>query len=185
MLTASIKQFKYYKQLVDKALSQIEDTYLFAKENDNDNSIAVIIQHLSGNMKSRWTNIFTEDGEKKWRNRDTEFEESLMQREELISLWESGWHVLFHTLENLTDDDLVKIVYIRNEGLSVQDAILRQLCHYSYHCGQIVIKCKIYNNGNWLSLSIPKNESQQFNSKKFEEPKQEKHFLDSLLDPTS
>ena len=185
MLQSSIKQFKYYKQLADKAMDQVETEKFFDKIHDDDNSIAMIIQHLSGNMKSRWTNIFTEDGEKEWRNRDAEFEEVIKTHEKIKEIWQSGWAVLFLTLESLTDEDLGRIIYIRNEGLSVSDAILRQLCHYSYHCGQIVYKCKQLNNGTWQSLSIAKDKSKAYNFKKFEQIKEEKHFLDSLLDQGS
>lgn len=182
MLSSSIKQFRYYKQLADKAMGQAADSGLFHRFHDDDNSIAMIVQHLSGNMISRWTNIFTEDGEKTWRNRDQEFEEVLKDKTELTQVWEAGWKVLFETLESLEENDLSKVIYIRNEGMSVSDAIIRQLCHYSYHCGQIVYKCKQLTSGNWQSLSIPKKGSDQYNFKKFEQIKAEKHFLDSLLD---
>lgn len=185
MLSTSIKQFKYYKQLADKSMAQVEANSLFHTFHHDDNSIAVVIQHLSGNMKSRWTNIFTEDGEKPWRNRDSEFEPFIASKAELMEIWEAGWMVLFQALDSVSAHDLSRIIYIRNEGMTLEDAILRQLCHYSYHCGQIVYKCKQLSEGNWESLSIPKNESADYNFKKFEEIKAQKHFLDSLLEEGS
>lgn len=182
MLESSIKQFQYYKQLAEKAMIQVNDTVLFDRAHDDDNSISMIVQHLSGNMLSRWTNIFTEDGEKSWRNRDQEFEAVLNNRDLVIKVWESGWDALFGTLSSLNEDDLDKIIYIRNEGMSVRDAILRQLCHYSYHVGQIVYKCKQSTNEKWESLSIARNKSVEYNFKKFDQIKEQKHFLDSLLE---
>jgi len=184
MLVSSIKQFKYYKQLAEKAMAQVEPSVLFDKFHDNDNSIAMVIQHLSGNMFSRWTNIFSEDGEKPWRKRDEEFEVVIQEIDQLQNVWNSGWDQLFTTLQSLNEDDLQKIIYIRNEGMTVEDAIIRQLCHYSYHCGQIVYKCK-QTSENWQSLSIPKTGSTAYNFKKFEQIKEQRHFLDSLLDQGS
>lgn len=185
MLASSIKQFKYYKLLADKAMAQVSTAYLFEKLHEADNSIAMIIQHLAGNMKSRWTNIFTEDGEKAWRNRDAEFEEELKSKEALLEIWQIGWDTLFQTLGSLSEDDLSRIIYIRNEGMTVSDAIIRQLCHYSYHVGQIVYKCKQSREHAWQSLSIPKNNSAAYNFKKFDQIKEQKHFLDNLLEEGS
>lgn len=182
MLTSSIKQFKYYKQLAEKAMSQVDDGSLFNRLHGDDNSIAIIVQHLAGNMQSRWSNIFTEDGEKSWRKRDEEFEQFIQTRTQLTDVWENGWKVLFDTLNSVTASDLGRTIYIRNEGLTVSDAIIRQLCHYSYHCGQIVYKCRQISGGNWKSLSIPKKESEVFNSNKFGIKKGENHYLDGLED---
>jgi len=182
MLASSIKQFKYYKQLGDKSMSQISEDAIFHKLHDDDNSIAMVIQHLSGNMKSRWTNIFTEDGEKEWRNRDAELEEVIKTKAEALEIWESGWKTLFETLESLSESDLDSMIYIRNEEIKVSDAIIRQLCHYSYHVGQIVYKCKQLSVGEWKTLSIARNESAKYNFKKFEQIKGEKDYLDSLLE---
>ena len=184
MLESSIKQFKYYKQLAEKAIAQVEISVLFDQLHEDDNSVAMIVQHLSGNMLSRWTNIFTEDGEKPWRNRDREFEVNIQDIEQLSEVWKKGWDQLFDTLDRLDENDLQKTIYIRNEGMTVEDAIIRQLCHYSYHCGQIVYKCK-QNNTHWQSLSVPKNGSVNYNFKKFDQIKAQKHFLDSLLDDGS
>jgi hypothetical protein len=180
MLTSAVKQFRYYKQLADKAMTQVDDGPLFNRLHDDDNSVAIIVQHLAGNMRSRWTNIFTEDGEKSWRKRDEEFEQIIQTRTQLTEVWENGWKVLFDTLCSLTDSDLTRIIYIRNEALTVSDAIIRQLCHYSYHCGQIVYKCRQMSGGKWQSLSIPKKESDAFNSNKFGIQKGENRYLDGL-----
>lgn len=182
MLTSSIKQFKYYKQLAEKAMTQVEDASLFHRLHEDDNSISIIVQHLAGNMQSRWTNIFTEDGEKSWRKRDEEFEHIIQTRTQLAEVWENGWKVLLETLSSLNDSDLNRIIYIRNEALSVSDAIIRQLCHYSYHCGQIVYKCRQMTPGKWESLSIPKKESNVYNSNKFGIKKGENNYLDYLED---
>lgn len=182
MLISAIKQFRYYKQLADKSISQCGEGAMHDKFHDDDNSIAMIIQHLSGNMKSRWTNIFTEDGEKSSRNRDAEFEDAFQTTDEINIMWESGWEILFDTLNSLDESDLDRVIYIRNEGIKVSDAIIRQLCHYSYHVGQIVYKCKQLSKGDWKTLSIAKNDSVKYNFKKFEQIKEEKDYLDSLLD---
>ncbi len=181
ILSSSIKQFLYYKQLVDKAIEQCSDETLFHQYHADDNSIAMIIQHMAGNMASRWTNIFEEDGEKPWRERDKEFVPHIFTKSSLLEEWERGWKILLDTLSSLSDVDLERVIYIRNEGMKVSDAILRQLCHYSYHCGQIVYKCKQNRLQEWSSLSIPKNKSNAYNFKKFNEIQQEKHFLDDLL----
>lgn len=182
MLASSKKQFAYYKQLGDKAMDQISDVDFLQSAHMYDNSIQVIVKHLHGNMMSRWTNIFTEDGEKTWRDRDGEFESDDIEKEAILALWESGWARLFETLDTLTESDLLRIIYIRNEGMTVEDAIIRQLCHYSYHVGQIVHICKFLKGEDWQSLSIPKNQSKQYNFKKFAEVKAERHFIDSLMD---
>jgi len=185
MLKASIKQFRYYKQLAAKAMPQIPPQSIFHRFHAEDNSIAVIVSHMAGNMKSRWTNIFTEDGEKPWRNRDGEFEESTLSHEEILKTWEEGWKLLFDTLSGLRKKDLKTVIYIRNEGLTIEDAIIRQLCHYSYHCGQIVYKCKQLSAGNWQSLSIPRRGSKEYNQSKFDQVKEKRDYLQSLLDQGS
>ena len=138
-----------------------EDAWYLTPHPDS-NSIAVLIQHLAGNMLSRWTNFLEEDGEKSWRNRDEEFEPQNLSREDLMAIWKKGWAVLFATLAILTPDDLSRIVTIRGEKHKVSEAILRQVAHYSYHTGQIVLLCRVYHNGSWQSLSIPKGQSQRF-----------------------
>ncbi|MBL7728168.1 MAG: DUF1572 family protein, partial [Dinghuibacter sp.] len=134
------------------------------------NSIAITVQHLWGNMLSRWTDMLTTDGEKEWRNRDAEFEQAITTRAELLERWEAGWNCVFSTLTSLTPADLDTIIYIRNMGQTVTDAISRQLCHYSYHVGQIIFMGKLQAAGNWASLSIPKGNSQAYNAEKFAQP---------------
>lgn len=159
------KHFNQYKSLGDKTLEQLDEENLFWQYNDQSNSIAVIVQHLWGNMLSRWTNFLTEDGEKEWRERDQEFENVIKTKEELILKWDAGWECLFAAINSLTNEDLNKIIYIRKESLSVVDAVNRQLAHYSYHVGQIVYLGKMQLNDRWISLSIPKGNSKEFNGK--------------------
>jgi hypothetical protein len=176
------KQFEYYKMLGEKTFAQIEDEKLFHKMNEESNSIAIIVQHLWGNMLSRWTDFMTTDGEKEWRKRDEEFEEIVSNKEELMKRWEEGWKCLFDALNSLKEGDLEKIIYIRNQGHSVMEAINRQLAHYSYHVGQIVFIGKMLAGSDWKSLSIPKNQSKNYNMQKFSEEKSRKHFTDEFLD---
>ncbi len=161
-LKDSIKRFKSYKELGDKTFAQIEEKDFFFQPTSESNSIAVTVQHLHGNMLSRWTNFLTEDGEKDWRQRDAEFEESVTTKEHIIRLWEEGWSCLLTTLQSLTPADLNKTVTIRTEPLKVYDAILRQLAHYPYHVGQIVYIGRMVKNEQWHSLSIPKGNSLQY-----------------------
>jgi hypothetical protein len=162
-LKDTIKRFEYYKELGDNTFAQLEEKYFFYQPNEASNSIAIIIQHLYGNMLSRWTNFLTEDGEKDWRKRDDEFEAMECSKQDLISFWKEGWKCLLDTLKRLQPEDLNKTIYIRTEPLIVYDAILRQLAHYPYHVGQIVYLGRMINNTNWQSLSIPKGNSKSFN----------------------
>jgi len=175
-----IKQFEYYKSLADKSMAQCKDEDLFLQLNNNDNSIGVIVNHIAGNMLSRWTNVFTEDGEKEWRNRDREFEDIYDNRSELLAYWEKGWDVLFSVLKSAQDSDLDRVVYIRNMGCTFHDAIIRQLCHYSYHIGQIVFISKSILGKEFTSLSIPKGKSKTYNAQRFSNEKSMKHFTDDL-----
>ncbi|AWM14490.1 DUF1572 domain-containing protein [Flavobacterium sp. NRK F10] len=175
------KQMLYYKALAEKAMEQISEEQLFVSYNDNSNSIALIIKHLAGNMLSRWTDFLTSDGEKEWRNRDAEFENDINSKEAVMALWNKGWNVFLDTLKSLKPDDLSKIVYIRNQGHTVVDAINRQLAHYPYHVGQIVFCAKLLKETEWNSLSIPKNRSKDYNAEKFSEEKRIKHFTDDEL----
>ena len=175
------KQFAYYKHLGDKTFEQLQEPDFFWQFNAESNSIAVIVKHLWGNMLSRWTDIFTTDGEKEWRNRDSEFEADFNSAAEVLEKWEAGWNCLFNTLNSLSETDLNKIIYIRNEGHTVQEAINRQLAHYPYHVGQIVFIGKMIQNEKWQSLSIPRNKSNQYNTEKFSTEKKRKHFTDDLL----
>jgi hypothetical protein len=181
-LTASIKQFEYYKMLGDKTFTQLTDEQLFFKYNEESNSIATIIKHLWGNMLSRWTDFLTSDGEKEWRQRDAEFVNDINDRDSLLQKWEEGWSCLLTTLNALSDADLEKEIFIRNQGHTITEAIIRQLAHYPYHVGQIVFIGKMMRNENWASLSIPKGNSIAYNAEKFSSPKETKHFTDEFLD---
>jgi len=175
------KQFEYYKMLGDKTFPQVQDDKLFWQYNEDSNSIATIVKHLWGNMLSRWTDFLTSDGEKEWRNRDAEFENDIQSRDELLKKWNEGWDCLFNALASLTTADLDKIIYIRNQGHTVAEALNRQLAHYPYHVGQIVFLGKMLAENNWHSLSIPKGNSETFNKEKFAQPKQKAHFTDEFL----
>lgn len=162
-LETAIRRLKYYKELGDKTFAQLNEWDFHYQPNDESNSIATIIQHLSGNMLSRWTNFLTEDGEKEWRKRDEEFDVHQYTKEQLVTLWEKGWTCFLDTLSSLKKKDLKKTVTIRQEELTVIDAINRQLAHYPYHIGQIIFLAKIIKNKNWQNLSIPKGNSQAYN----------------------
>jgi hypothetical protein len=155
-LSQSIKQFRQYKSLADRSIATLTDDQLNYSQHADSNSVSVIIRHMAGNMLSRWTDIFTTDGEKPDRQRDAEFEPSHASRQQLLDFWEKGWNRLFETLEPLRDNDLERIIYIRQEPHSVMAAILRQLTHYSYHVGQVVFIAKLFSNDDWVSLSIPR-----------------------------
>ena len=169
-LSSYIKRSTYYKELADKTFAQLSEADFHYQPNEASNSIAIIIQHLVGNMLSRFTNFLTEDGEKEWRNRDTEFEEQQLSKEALLQKWEEGWACYLSTVKNLTTDDLLKTITIRSEELSVVDALNRQLAHYPYHVGQIVYIGRMIKNKEWQSLSIPKGQSQQFNDQMQQKP---------------
>jgi hypothetical protein len=172
------KQFLYYKMLGEKAIEQLEPEQLFVAVNEDTNSIAVIVKHLSGNMLSRWTDFLTTDGEKETRNRDAEFENDLHTKEEVLAAWNAGWGCFFAALDSLQPEQLSEIIYIRNEGHTVIEAINRQLAHYPYHIGQIVFYAKQLKNSEWDSLSIPKNKSNSYNATKFAQEKTIKNFTE-------
>ena len=164
-LQSALKRFREYKTLGEKTFAQLEEKDMLFAPNESSNSIAVIIQHMHGNMLSRWTNFLTEDGEKEWRRRDEEFEIRRATKKELIQLWEEGWAALFSALEKLEATDLTRMITIRSQPLTVVDAINRQLAHYSYHVGQIVYLGRWIRNNEWTSLSIPKGGSDAYNEK--------------------
>ena len=155
-LDSVIKRFNEYKTLGEKTFEQLKDNEFFIQPNEVSNSISIIVQHLHGNMLSRWTNFLTEDGEKSWRLRDEEFEDQNYDRKQLLQKWEEGWKVFLDTLQSIRVEDLEKTIQIRNQPLTVVDAINRQLAHYSYHIGQIVYLGRWFSQENWKSLSIPK-----------------------------
>ncbi len=162
-LSSYIKRISYYKELADKTFEQLNEADFHFQPNEVSNSIAIIIQHMAGNMLSRFTNFLTEDGEKEWRNRDTEFEEQQLSKEELLQKWEDGWACVMDTINELTEDDLLQTITIRSEELTVMDALNRQMAHYPYHVGQIVFIGRMIKNKEWRSLSIPKGASDAFN----------------------
>jgi hypothetical protein len=162
-IETAIKRLFYYKDLADKTFLQLQEADFYYQPNEASNSIAVIIQHMSGNMLSRWTNFLTEDGEKQWRNRDTEFETHSYTKEELLQIWQKGWQCVSDAWSALTEHDLLKTILIRAERLTVIDAINRQLAHYPYHVGQIVYLGREIKNNQWHNLSIPKGDSAVYN----------------------
>lgn len=179
-LTSVQKQFDYYKSLGDKTIAQLPQEKLFWQFNEESNSLAIIVKHISGNMLSRWKDFLTSDGEKSWRNRDTEFVDDMKTKEAIIVSWEKGWDCLFASLDSLEEKDLDKIIYIRNMGHTVVEAINRQLAHYAYHIGQMVFIGKMIRNSEWESLSIPKGKSKIYNESRFEKPKERKCFTNDF-----
>jgi uncharacterized damage-inducible protein DinB len=159
----SLSIFRYYKKLAELAIDQLSDDQLFAVLDEEMNSIAVIVKHMSGNMRSRWTDFLTSDGEKPGRDRDAEFRDPPPTREALLELWEDGWQRVLGTMESLSDSDLGRTITIRGEAHSVLQAINRQVAHYSYHCGQIVFLAKHLCAGHWRILSVPLGKSAEFN----------------------
>ncbi len=157
--------FEYYKKLAEGAMGQVGDEQLFIALDDEMNSIAIIVKHMVGNMRSRWTDFLTSDGEKPDRNRDGEFIAPPATRTELMKIWDTGWNYVFDALRPLRDADLGKTVTIRGEGHSVMQAINRQIAHYSYHIGQIVFLAKHFKGGDWKSLTVPRNKSAEFNQR--------------------
>jgi uncharacterized damage-inducible protein DinB len=164
-LEDSLTLFRYYKKLGEGAMAQVSDEQLFAVLADEMNSIAIVVNHMTSNMRSRWTDFLTTDGEKPGRNRDREFSEAPASREALVELWNQGWDCVFTALEPLSDADLTRAITIRGEPHSVMQAINRQMAHYAYHCGQIVFLAKQLRGREWKSLSIPRGQSASFNER--------------------
>lgn len=178
-LTSARKLFCYYKAQGEKAIAQLTDEQINVRPNEASNSIALIVHHLHGNMVSRWTDFLTTDGEKPTRNREAEFEEGYPDKEKLLEAWEQGWKALLDTLDSLKPADLTTIIYIRNEGQTVLEAIQRQLAHYPLHVGQILYQAKALKGSDFQSLSIPKGGTAAFNAQKFSTEKSRKHFTDT------
>jgi hypothetical protein len=164
-LEDSLSLFRYYKNLAERAMEQVTDEQLFAVPDEETNSIGITVKHMTGNMRSRWTDFLTTDGEKPDRNRDTEFVDPPATRKALLELWEDGWNCMFRALAPLSDADLGRTVTIRGEAHSVLQAIHRQVAHYAYHVGQIVMLAKLFARDRWQSLSVPRNRSAEFNQK--------------------
>jgi uncharacterized damage-inducible protein DinB len=158
----SISLFRQCKSLAERAIAQVDDEHLTATLDSEMNSIAVVVKHMAGNMRSRWTDFLTSDGEKPDRNRDAEFEDAPCTRAALLAMWEDGWRCVFAAMEALSEEDLERTVTIRGEAHSVMQAINRQVAHYSYHCGQIVFLAKHFRRGEWQSLSVPRGQSSEF-----------------------
>jgi len=174
------KQFEYYRSLGDKTFDQLEDKDLLWQYNNDSNSIAIIVNHLWGNMLSRWTDFLTADGEKEWRKRDQEFEAIIQTKEELLKKWNAGWDCLFLALNSVNEDNFDTEVFIRNQAHSIPEAVNRQLAHYAYHVGQIVFIGRMIKGKEWTSLSIPKGQSKAFNQEKIARGKHRGHFSDDL-----
>lgn len=155
--------FQYYKKLGEGAMAQLNDEQLFTALDPEMNSIAIVVKHMYGNMRSRWTDFLTSDGEKSDRKRDSEFEGPPRAREEVMKLWNEGWQIVLTTLESLSDADMNRTITIRGEAHSVMQAINRQIAHYAYHIGQIVFLAKHLQEKNWKSLSVPRGKSEEFN----------------------
>ncbi len=169
-----LKPIEKYRVLAEKTFSQLSEEELFKPLDQNGNSIGILVQHLRGNMRSRWTDFMTTDGEKEWRQRDAEFEGHIQNREELLKKWREGWGFFYKALDRLQPEDLEKTVYIRDVSYSVYEAIHLQLAHCMYHIGQIVLIGKTLKGDQWENLSIPKGKSEEYfdrESKSFPESK--------------
>lgn len=161
----SVALFRQYKKLAEGAMNQLTPDQLYVALDPEMNSVAIIVKHMAGNMRSRWTDFLTSDGEKPNRNRDSEFVDAPSTREALMEIWEDGWRRLFAAIEPLSDADLSRSITIRGEPHSVMQAINRQIAHYAQHCGQIIFLAKHLQHENWKSLSIPRNRSADFNQR--------------------
>ena len=175
------KQFEYYKMLGEKTFEQLSDEQLFWQYNEESNSIATIVKHLWGNMMSRWTDFLTTDGEKEGRDREAEFDNDIKTRTALLEKWNEGWACLFTALNSVNEENFNTIIYIRNMGHSIVEAINRQLAHYPYHIGQIVFIGKMVKSEKWTSLSIPRGNSKAYNDEKFSKPRRKEHFTEEFL----
>jgi hypothetical protein len=158
-LADATRVLRYYKHLGERAIAQAPDEALTVTLDPESNSIAIIVKHMHGNMRSRWTDFLTSDGEKPDRHRDTEFESPAATRDQLTAQWEAGWKYVFDALASLTDADLTREILIRSESHSVMQAINRQVAHYSYHVGQIVFLAKHFASANWTTLTVPRGKS--------------------------
>ncbi|MFY0599436.1 MAG: DUF1572 family protein [Cyclobacteriaceae bacterium] len=175
----TIKLAEYYKKLGERTFSQLSEEDIHWTPGESSNSISAIVKHLWGNMLSRWTNFLTEDGEKPWRQRDAEFEDDILNLNEMLSKWTEGWDCFLGALKSLQSEDFDKTVFIRNEGHQVIDAIQRQMAHYPMHIGQIIYIAKLLKGEDWTSLSIPKGQSSEYNQEKFSQEKKNQHFSDN------
>lgn len=176
------KQFAYYQQLGERTMEQLDEEQLTFIPEGSATSIAIIVKHLRGNMLSRWTDFLSSDGEKPWRDRDAEFEPDLHSRKAILAAWKEGWDCLFHALDGLSEQDLDRTVYIRNQEHSVLDAIQRQMMHYAYHVGQMILFGKWQKGADFQSLSIPLGGSAAFNQTHFDQPQHLAHYTDEWME---
>jgi len=172
LLASARDAFEQYKDFAERAIEQIPDTALHEPLDANTNSIAVIVQHLAGNLQSRWTDVLTTDGEKPWRDRDQEFIDQNLSRNQLLAQWNDGWTTLFNALAMLKNDDLTRHITIRGHSLALGQAITRSVTHCAYHVGQIVLIARVHAGANWQTLSIPRGQSQQYNKQVWHNPRQ-------------
>jgi hypothetical protein len=179
-LNSALKQFGYYKTLGERTFDQLNEKQLFWQYNSESNSIAIIINHLWGNMKSRWTDFLTSDGEKKWRKRDLEFETQIESKEKLMAKWEAGWTCLFEALQTINDKNFQTEIFIRNQSHSIPDAVNRQMMHYAYHIGQVVYLGRMIKAEKWKNLSVEKGGSAAYNQKKNSQGEHRGHFTDDI-----
>ena len=171
MIKDFVDEYARYRSIGENAVRQVSDESLNKVLSVDNNSIAMIVRHISGNLVSRFTDFLHSDGEKPWRNRDSEFQDATYDRQEVERMWTAGWQVLEATLSNLTDEQLQQHVYIRGQAWTVHDALCRSLAHLSYHVGQIVLLARILNDGNWQWISIPKGKSREYNMNPTKEKK--------------
>lgn len=179
-LQSAQKQFAYYKSVGERTFDQLDEDNLFWQFNAESNSIAIIVNHLWGNMKSRWTALLTSDGEKEWRNRDLEFEPVIQTKAEMMTKWKEGWACLFHGLDSVNATNFNTEIFIRNQSHTLVEAVNRQLAHYAYHIGQIVYIARMIKGNAWKNLTIPKGKSSDFNTIKFSKGKHGGHFSDDV-----
>ena len=163
VVASASTSFRANKNWADKAIAQVSDENLHIAFDDNTNSVAIIMKHLGGNLKSRWTDFLTSDGEKPWRNRDDEFKDDFENRQQVIDHWEAGWACLFDSLQQLTPQDVSKTILIRGEAHSVPLAIHRSLSHCGYHCGQIIMLARVFAGDKWETITIPRGGSGNYN----------------------
>ncbi len=181
-LEGTIKQFNYYEMLGTKSIERLSEKALFDHPANGSNNMAMIVKHMVGNMLSRWTDFLTSDGEKTWRSRDNEFADDLTTKTAVLEEWHKGWKCFYDAVLPLSNEDLEKIILIRNQEHTIVEAINRQLAHYAYHVGQMVYLAKMKLGNDWESLSIPLGQSKKYNDKKFNSSDKKGHFTDEFLE---
>lgn len=177
------KQYAYYRHLAEKAIDQVNQDEFFYQQSEEVNSIAIIVKHISGNLMSRFKDFRFTDGEKEWRNRDDEFVATASTKEDYMEVWKIAWTVLFNELDELNDTNINDSIFIRNQSHTIPTALIRSVSHTSYHIGQIIHQAKIFRGSTWISLSIPRGQSQQFNEELNRTKQVGQHYTDDLLKP--